>query len=1580
MFVWLTGAATPAYAQLPDLVAANVTLQAPFSFSPTSATLFLGAGKATLWIRVWNKSAFDIASGSTVNVWACTKSTITGGGAGEVLCGTFQVPTLAAGTLYSSYVTFDPSTVGPFQNQALTPGVYYLAAQLDANDQVRESNEANIFYADKTLAIGTHVPTVPLYFLPPSNSATSGYRGYKADPYNISVDRQLEWTTSTFASRYDVYLARLRDTTQVFYPHALLTGGVGTQKIVATDLSGIYNPSMYHVYGNNYGGYINNWGYREPELLVTQDNHLFCYYNKNYSGTITPQYFPAVELLQTTNTTNYNTGRNASYIGSMVYDVGTITSVLPVNFNFYTHKDSVNADFRDSLMDVVATDYISGESIYTGTGPYPTTYYPEGSVYVLLNTTGMTTATKTRDSRRWESMSFDKWRLDSIYQINNPPDANKTHQYGIKSVAAADFDDDGDVDIVSGSDRITNWSPPANDKLVFHQNAMRQIAGGKTDPWNAMDVKGVPFKPTFVPYAPRGNINTMIDDAQEMVVGDFDLDGRVDIAVASFYGHCVWIIHNETDTGGDVRTTRTLSFSVQPKLQAFQLDGVTTDPLHGAMTLCSADLNNDHKADLVAGGYLDGRLVVYENRSTYNGDTMNPSFIPHVLTDNNNSDPMLQIPNLTKVTCADMNGDGLMDIVACSPTNSKIVWFENNGNYRFTAHLVSEKAASVSSIAVTDLTGDMVPDVIGISRLDKTLTWWGNWPILDGSKKAASNLIQPHYQPAKPFDFWTTYVWMVASKATDAVQTQSPYMFFRTQAARVKLTPTLGAYSTIEPGAGIFAQFHATCDGLPKLRVYDFTVKAYADPVLDRAFFYGYVGFPYPLSTRYIWMDEFNWYEYRKGYTVGATDDLTLSYDGSTLAEGLYNFYIQSETWSDLMEDGVRNGIIDGVPDGYDQVIPGSLEQLNSNYFWGDDVYKTPEKLTVVRKPGIPDIPTPANNAVNVPTGTPLKWTGGSAASGFDVMMTRASKVAPTFTSMTISATVPAASSIDSGDVDGDGQIDLAASYFYNTTWHTAWFKNQGKGARFTMTNVGNVLAGPADVSLVKMSKNSTRLDMLVASPGDAQIMWYKNIAAVNQQFPSLPSLPLISSTADGVNTARAADINGDGRPDVVAAMSGLNGLCWFESSDDNGLYFSMRTIESSTSGHGMPQYAIPADVNGDGKMDIVATFWYPNSVAWYENKGGSPVQFVRHEITTTLNMPKALAVGDLNNDNSLDIVCVAEKDAKIVWFQNDGAETPNFNMWAVASGLTGVNRVTLTDYNHDALQDIITATTAGNKILYYSNGGGTTPAFTPYTIGTQKSGVTALASGDLDGDTFPEVIAANANGTMSWFDYVQNFTFNQALVKQNNAIVSSTTYQPSTLLDPSMGYQWQILAKRVVEVYGGYVERVTTSSANRGDNKPWTFFTSQSDLTAQILTMTPRTVTQGEWFQIVFQENNIGLSDSAPHITEFWASLDTSINRGGNDVLLGRASVPAIKAGSYYRGTFWCNTADTGYAGGYYLFVDPTKAFEMYNIGMFANTWGDNSESRFDNNKYISPYKVTLMNRKPVKSKNSVGAWNTYQ
>jgi len=136
------------------------------------------------------------------------------------------------------------------------------------------------------------------------------------------------------------------------------------------------------------------------------------------------------------------------------------------------------------------------------------------------------------------------------------------------------------------------------------------------------------------------------------------------------------------------------------------------------------------------------------------------------------------------------------------------------------------------------------------------------------------------------------------------------------------------------------------------------------------------------------------------------------------------------------------------------------------------------------------------------------------------------------------------ATCVDAADLDGDGDTDVLSASAGDDK--IAWYENRGVG---WATHVISLDAEWATSVCAKDLNGDGDVDVLSASAWDDEIACYENIDGQGTfVFDSWSHL--ISASADDARAVYAADLNGDGYPDVLSASAGDDKIAWYENAD----------------------------------------------------------------------------------------------------------------------------------------------------------------------------------------------------------------------------------------------------------------------------------------------------------------------------------------------------------------------------------------------------------------------------------------------
>jgi hypothetical protein len=355
----------------------------------------------------------------------------------------------------------------------------------------------------------------------------------------------------------------------------------------------------------------------------------------------------------------------------------------------------------------------------------------------------------------------------------------------------------------------------------------------------------------------------------------------------------------------------------------------------------------------------------------------------------------------------------------------------------------------------------------------------------------------------------------------------------------------------------------------------------------------------------------------------------------------------------------------------------------------------------------------------------------------------------PTFSERLIADKYGYAFGVAAADLDGDGDLDLVSCDTTNDVLY--WYENDGKG-KFTRHVIQDKEKGWFERHAVGDLDGDGLPDVVVVKNLDGHLVWFQNTGKPKEKW----TRRVISTDCKRAYDVALADLDGDGKLDVVASTWVGNHVAWYENPGKagHGKEWKKHLIDDKIA---ETRTVRVADFNGDKRPDVLVTARAANLVAWYENSGKPREKWKRHVIDDKSPSPTHGHPIDLDGDGDVDVVMAlgmlqpkGTKDTnQIVWYENVG-KPGDGTKWKkhVIGELVGAFEAFAADLNGDGKPDVIaTAWGGGGRVVWFENPGDPAGKWTMHVLKEKWANANQVIAADLDGDKRMDVIATAERG-----------------------------------------------------------------------------------------------------------------------------------------------------------------------------------------------------------------------------------------
>lgn len=358
------------------------------------------------------------------------------------------------------------------------------------------------------------------------------------------------------------------------------------------------------------------------------------------------------------------------------------------------------------------------------------------------------------------------------------------------------------------------------------------------------------------------------------------------------------------------------------------------------------------------------------------------------------------------------------------------------------------------------------------------------------------------------------------------------------------------------------------------------------------------------------------------------------------------------------------------------------------------------------------------------------------------------------------------------------------------------FFKTKkSKETLFTETRINNNTRGLGGMIQGDFDQDGD-LDIVGASLQDNQIVMYENKTNENLGWPKV----VIQNNIYSAHSVYSGDFDDDGDLDIVAAAYiGQPGVFWLRNDGGNPVSWSKFPIAHSfINAHEVYTH----DIDLDNDLDVIAASSDLNTIAWWENDGADTTEWEMQIISDEVELAKSVRVGDIDGDGDQDVVGVAITAHDILWWENNGAQPIEWIKHVVDPNFIGAHKVELVDMDDDTDLDVLCAGYLGHQVAWWRNTLQDSIVWEKELIGSGVINACAAVAKDLDDDGDLDVVATaqGSDEIIIWYN--------------NNGLATSWT---RTVLSSNLERPWPLL---ICDIDGDSDIDVFSASSHNGNEE----------------------------------------------------------------------------------------------------------------------------------------------------------------
>lgn len=334
---------------------------------------------------------------------------------------------------------------------------------------------------------------------------------------------------------------------------------------------------------------------------------------------------------------------------------------------------------------------------------------------------------------------------------------------------------------------------------------------------------------------------------------------------------------------------------------------------------------------------------------------------------------------------------------------------------------------------------------------------------------------------------------------------------------------------------------------------------------------------------------------------------------------------------------------------------------------------------------------------------------------------------------------------LDAADVDGDGDTDVVGASELSGVV-SLWLNSGTLPVSWTEQVVDGDCGGADGIELVDIDADG-RLDIVCsASDPTDEIAWYRNGGGL----PIVWERQVIDPAWTSCYEVSTADVDGDGRRDVLGASWNDGLVAWWRNGGERPIVWTRQIVATGLPG---AHSAWGADYDGDGDTDIAGTTSGADQVLWWRNDGGDPIAWTPIVIREAFDGGRSVHPADLDADGDIDLVGAAWT-REVTWWRNDEGDSLHWTEQVIDPNFAGGHHVRVADIDGDGHLDVLAVACTAGDVIWYGNDGGSPITWTRHVVDANVPAAIEARCGDIDGDGALDIVASSYTmGTFSWWE-----------------------------------------------------------------------------------------------------------------------------------------------------------------------------------------------------------------------------------